>query len=160
MVIFRDVKGYDNYSLCNDGFVFNKNTGTVLKPFKTSKAAKQYYVVLYEKSKGKPFNLAKLILDHFTPEEIGKDNALHLNYKTEENHIENLKRGTRGDLLRHYNQGKKRGVVKYISGNYKYWRAIINKDQKTITVGYFKNKQEAEMAYCLAYAAEYDQLPF
>lgn len=86
--------------------------------------------------------------------------VLHLNYKTEENQVDNLKRSTRGNLFRHYNEGKKRGVVKYKSGKYEYWRAIINKDQKTITVGYFKNKEEAETAYRLAYAAEYGELPW
>ena len=41
---WKNVKGYDNYLVSNEGDVMNKNTGRILKPFHDSKGYCQLHL--------------------------------------------------------------------------------------------------------------------
>lgn len=60
---FHDIKieGFEHYSISGNGKVKNKNTDTLLKPFKIG-SSKHLYISLYSKNKVKPFCISKLLL--------------------------------------------------------------------------------------------------
>lgn len=157
---FKRVSGYKNYAISNMGYVINKNTGRILKPFKLEKG-RQFYVHLNKSNTSKPFNLARLVLTHFTKKELGKNFAIHLNRLTSDNRVNNLKSSTRGDLIRWYNQEKKRprGIYKNTLGS-KPFRVLIKYNNKAKTVGYFKHRSDAEVAYRQEYVRFYGQEPY
>ena len=159
MIISKRVKSYKNYTVNNQGEVFNVKTGHKIKPFKQS-TGRQYYVGLSKNGEYKYFNLAKLVCDHFKKKELHSDYVRHLNFTTEDNRNKNLKRCTRGDLLRHYNQGKKRGVYTWTDCKRKYYRATLKINGKCKTIGYYNKRKDAVTAYKTAFLAEYGALPY
>jgi hypothetical protein len=159
MIITKRVNGYKNYTVNNQGEVFNVKTKHKLTPYKR-KIGRQYYIQLSKNNITQNFNLAKLVCDHFKKKELHSEYVKHLNFTTEDNRNKNLKRCTRGDLRRHYNQGKKRGVYTWTDGIRQYYRATLKIDDKCKTIGYYKKRKDAVIAYKAAFLVEYGMLPF
>lgn len=107
-------------------------------------------------------SVANLVLSHFKKHEIDKNYALHINYNTLDNNSTNLKWATLGDIRRISFEKKKksRGVYKYKHAKKKQWRAVLKIDNKTITIGYYKTKTQAQIAYRMKYFETYNRMPY
>jgi hypothetical protein len=152
------IKGHENYRICEAGIVYSKRTDRFLKP--TINSAGTAYVYLNETC----YQVARLVLDHFQPSNTKvKIFAWHEDFHLENCHTKNLTRVNRSDRLRMFYEIKKRtrGVYAYTGLGKNKFRAVLrDKKKKVFTVGYFKTKIEAEVAYRNAYLKMFKRLPY
>ena len=160
----KKVRKFNNYIIYSNGRVFSKSSNRFIKPYQLGKKEYSYYYVsLYKNNKSKVFNLARLVLDHFKPEEltIEKNSPLHTDLNMYNNNVNNLSAGTRGDRKRLINtkKNKKRGVYRWLIGKNKF-RSAITIQQKCVTIGYYLTYDEAEAAYIKKYKEVYGYDPY
>ncbi len=109
-MIFKKIKGHENYHIYEDGKIFNTKTNKYLNPYKTVKGL---YVVGLNK---KIYNLGKLIYMNYYEDELLDNNVIkyidgnqdNLNYK-------NLQKSTRSENLK---------SIKYELDKTKKWKNI------------------------------------
>lgn len=156
-VIWKSIRGYKNYEVSNMGKVRNKETGGILK-IQTNQA-KTRYVTLWKNGLSKNLILGNLVLKAFGAKRLFT--TIHIDGDHSNNKLSNLKPGTRAESLVQNRRalGKLRGVYKFPIGD-KNWRAILAVDKKSITIGYFKTKAEAIIAFYNAYKNKYGAKPF
>lgn len=158
--IFRAIRGYKNYKVSNFGRIQNTKTGKFLKGWNNQ--FDRNYVSFSVDGKSSTAKMrAKIVLEHFKPKELDKDYAVHINSNLFDHTVPNLKWGTMGDVKRMFKtiRNERRGVYKFRYGN-KNWRAILKVNGKSKTIGYFKERHEAENAFVLEYIREYGYAPY
>jgi hypothetical protein len=154
--VFKDVKGFKNYAVSSKGYVINKKTGFILKPYIQGL---QLYVCM-QKNGNKAKSLSKLMILHFKNAN-SEDFAVHLDYNTFDNQASNLdKVDSRSKLLQFRKNGKKKNRCVYKNHWYALgkspnrWRGKLNIKFKSIDVGYFKTRKLAEDACAKVFKRE------
>lgn len=156
---WKVIKGY-NYKISNYGEVYSLYSKRNIKPFVTN--GKSLWIELQKKGISVRFNLSKLVVKYFNKNwTLEKQYALHVDYNRENNIETNLECTTRGDLYRYWYRfrNQTRGIYRFPNGK-KRFRAVLKVKDKTVTIGYFKQKNEALIAYYSAYIGLYDIEPF
>lgn len=147
---FKTLKQFPNYVISNKGYVINKKTGHV----PTAYLHNNYFYIALAKNNGKTTSvgLHRLVIENFK-NATKKDYAIHLDFNTGNNEETNVDkvRGRSGLYQWRKNVEKvnrcvydnhffKRGKSK------KPFKGILNIRGRSIHVGYFMTKQEAEIA--------------
>lgn len=159
------------YMVTNLGRVYSNKRRRFLVGIKLESGAIQMSLMLERGGAMRSIMLHILVSTHFKKHEVGQNSALHLNYVNEDNRAKNLKpctHGQRGARTRVHNASQKqklRGVYKLEvekHGNkYKYFRAMIKDENgKLKTIGYFKHKKTAYLAFKKAYVARWGVEPY
>lgn len=162
--LWKTVKRFDNYEVSNKGQVRNKRTGYILKPYKMHKSSNLLYVMLFKKGVYKNFPVHKLVAKHFERMTKSDTTAYHLNYVQTDNRDINLEGCTVGDATartrRLNNLRKYRGIHKFPRAKDKKWRAMLCVGKmKVKTVGYYRTRKEAYVAYIKAYQSLFNENP-
>lgn len=160
-MLWKKIKGYDNYMLSEKGDIYSIKRDTMLKPY-TNPSGVQY-VGLTQNGISTAYQLSQLVLDTFKPSTtVIKVCAWHNDLELENCTNENLERCTRSDRKRMFFEikNKKRGVYPWKIGKNKFRVAFKNKYGKYITVGYYKTRLFAEFRYIQAYKKEFGRLPY
>lgn len=86
---WKQIEGYENYSVSDTGLVMNTRTGRVLKPHISKDG---YYTVgLFKHCKGKTYKIHRLIALAFIPNPKNLYAVDHINANKLDNRIENLR---------------------------------------------------------------------
>lgn len=169
-VIWRKVKNLHyqrKYEVSNYGDVRIIESKRLLTKFKFSNGA--LYVGLNKNGHTTSIAIHRLVFKHFKIEELSKKKWVHhLDFNKENNHSPNLDQKSRGDYLRLWNteRNRQRGVYFYKQpkkngkGFYEKYRAVVKYRDKVKTLGYFKTKQEAEIAYYGGFKELYGYYPY
>lgn len=160
-MIWKKVKGYNNYILSEKGDLYNIKTDIIQKGHTNDSGVK--YVSLSKDGETQIVQLAKLVLDTFQPSQTTvKVCAWHNDLTLENCADENLERCTRGDRLRMFNEikQKQRGVYPWKIGKNKFRVALKGRDGKYKTIGYYKTEFFARFQYAKAYKKEFGRLPY
>lgn len=165
MRLSKQIRGYKNYIIYNDGSIYSVKSKKYITPHQSyKKHYAYYYIQLHKNGVSECFNLAKLVLKYFKPNELSKKMSLplHLDLNTKNNKVDNLTAGTLGDRKRIINTIKKakRGVYKWKNSKYTKWRAVLKIDEKAVTLGYFNTKKEAETLYFDKFKEVYGYAPY
>ena len=140
------IKGYENYSIYEDGRITRTYKNGKKKELKCSIGNYGYRQInLYKKGKGKTFLLHRLLALHFIPNPENKYSVDHENRKRLDNRLCNLRWYTRTE--QNNNRGgiaefpiTKGGISKHNKKNYEYrWSEDKIKQRK-----WFKTLEEAQ----------------
>lgn len=153
---------YKNYEVSSRGRIRNCKTNKILKPFKSNKHSKLLYVGLSRKSETCTFAVHKLVATHFDRMELKDETAYHINFIQNDNRDLNLMGCSKGAAIartrRHNNKRKYRGIHKFAYNKTKKWRALLCIGKmKVKTIGYYKTRNEAFIAYQKAYKSYYQE---
>ena len=88
----KEVKGFSNYLITDDGKVINKVTGRVLKPFITHNGYEK--VLLSQNGVEKKFRVHRLVAEAFIEKTEGYDQVNHKDENKRNNHVSNLEWST------------------------------------------------------------------
>ena len=141
---YRVIKGIDNYSVSNFGYVKNNKTGRILKPDISSNG---YYAVrLSNNGKLKHKVIHRLVGETFIENPENKQCIDHINNNKLDNNVSNLRWATQQENLMNTKISKKnnsnyKGVC-YVE-KYKNYRAYIHFNKKHIHIGCFNNIEDA-----------------
>jgi hypothetical protein len=145
---YRQIEGYDNYSVSNMGNVRNDKTGRIRKP--ATDRDGYLCVDLWKKCKGKTKRIHRLVAVAFLENPDNLREVDHINRIKTDNQLTNLRLCSHSNNCR--NQRKRNGTSKYFGVHWykrdKKWRARINLNGKLTHLGYFKTEEEAYSIWC------------
>lgn len=95
----KEIKGYENYLVFEDGTVLNQNTGRELKPDKTNRG--YYRITVCKDNKTKRFSLHRLIAELFIPNPLNLNTVNHKDGNKKHNHKSNLEWMSQADNQAH-----------------------------------------------------------
>ena len=102
---WKQIQGYENYEVSNEGQVRNKKTGKILKPAKNNCGYLQ--VILYKDNKRKSFLIQRLVADVWIPNPDNLPEVNHIDENKEDNRVENLEWCTRQYNMSYGTRGKR-----------------------------------------------------
>ena len=145
---YRQIEGYDNYSVSNIGNVRNNKTGRILKSFPNSDG---YLLVdLYKEGKSKTHKIHRLVATSFLENIDNLPEVDHINQIKYDNRIENLRWCSHSNNCR--NQKKRNGTSKYFGVHWckrdKKWISSIQLNKKRKVIGYFETEEDAYARWC------------
>ncbi len=165
--IWKVIKEFPNYSVSNKGRVKNNKTKHFLKQWSPVNSALLYvtfsnWPACYHRG------VHVLVAKYFKKMKKKDNSALHLNYVQFDNREPNVDGCTKGQAIvrtRKHNRlkkGKIKGIYKWAIGKNKFRAVLSLEDGKmgTQTIGYFKTKKEAILAYHAAYLEKFGVKPF
>jgi hypothetical protein len=146
---YRQIEGYDNYSVSNMGNVRNDKTGRIRKP--TTDRDGYLYVDLWKKCKGKTHKIHRLVAIAFLENPDNLEQIDHINHIKDDNRIENLRWCSCGNNNR--NKQKKEGTTSKYRGicwreRDNIWVAYISLNGNQQYLGCFKTEEEAYAVWC------------
>lgn len=83
----KRIKGYENYSISDNGIVTNENTGKTIKPCNNGRD----YLYVKLGSKSPHFYVHRLVAEHFIPNIYNYNEIDHINGIKSDNSIDNLR---------------------------------------------------------------------
>ena len=95
----KEIKGYENYLVFEDGVVLNQNTGRELKPDKTNRG--YYRITVCKDNKTKRFSLHRLVAELFIPNPNQLETVNHNDGNKKNNSINNLEWMSQDDNQEH-----------------------------------------------------------
>ena len=143
--LWNIIEGYENYAICNYGWVMNIKTGRVLKQCYRN----IYLSVNLCNGKMKTFYVHRLVAKTYADNPYNFEKVDHVDRDVTNNHFSNLRWVSSGQSV--YNRAKKGGEAqsKYkgvsFSGNK--WRAGIKFNYGTIHISTFVDEKDAARAY-------------
>lgn len=161
------IPGYSHYQISNDGLLLNTKNGTATHGHFVKGPLSSLEFSLSSNNKELNIVAHNLVAMHFKDNEVDKNYAIHLDYNKTNNIYTNLELADFGQVLSHarrlanQKRAKVRGVYPFKKCSKKPWRAVVTLGRgKTKTVGYFKTKEEAIVAYKNKYKALYGVDPY
>lgn len=86
----KEIAGFENYTISDDGVVFSKKTGTFKKATSNGRGKGYMFVDLYKDGKRKRLYVHRLVAEAFVPNPCNKPYVNHLDGDTRNNKAENL----------------------------------------------------------------------
>ena len=96
---FNKIKGYENYSVSNQGRVYNYKKRIFLKPQKNTH--RYLHVGLWKNGIGKMHTIHRLVALAFIPNVFGKRTINHIDGCKANNHVSNLEWNTHSENVKH-----------------------------------------------------------
>ena len=154
-----EIKGYENYLIYEDGLIYNQKTDKFLKGgIKTNAHGyKSIRVVLRKNKKKKDFTVARLLMEHFRPEEWDKDLTVdHINQDSLDNRLCNLRMADR-----FLQQENTREIRSTNTSGYK--NICYDKNNKVWKYEKIKNKKKIQKNFrskvlAIAFKLEYEKI--
>ena len=147
-VAMKNIEGYENYAIAEDGFVINLKTNRVLQ---RSLASVGYHVVnLSKEGKHKTFLVHKLVADAFLPTDEVRQCIDHIDNDRTNNRRENLRRCTYSENSQNRSMKMTRKEFIKHKGVYKIGKKFVAKlmhNKKIHYLGYFETEDDAGKAY-------------
>jgi hypothetical protein len=145
---YRQIEGYDNYSVSNHGNVRNDKTRRILKP--VIHPYGYLTVILYKECKQKRYLIHRLVGLAFLENPDNLTEIDHINLEKTDNKVSNLRWISRENNCR--NRKKWEGTSsKYIGVSWhKYtnkWMASIKLNKKIKYLGYFEIEEDAHKCW-------------
>lgn len=160
--IWRKVIGFkDRYKVSNYGEVYSIKSKKNLKPTRIYTGA--LYVHLFKDGNQYSTMMHNLVYKHFKKDELGNKYVHHMDFNKGNNFVKNLDKMKRGDLLRLWYEQKNRarGVYKVNNpASLNKYRAVLKINNKVVTLGYFKKKDDAVKCFIAGYYKQYNRIPF
>ncbi len=141
---FKQIEGYENYSISNLGNVKNDKTDRILKQKFSTNGYK--IVQLYKNGKASTNSIHRLIAQAYIPNPDHKQCVDHINNDRTDNRLENLRYATKQENSRNCSISKNNtSGTKGVNWNKrdKKWSARITIDGIKIHIGRFDNKEDA-----------------
>ncbi len=144
---FRVIKGFEKFSVSNIGNVCYTDTGRIMNQHTNKKGYKE--LDLYSGGKKKKFRVHRLVAEAFIPNPNQKPVVDHINTIRTDNRVENLRwasvqENNFNQKLGSRNTSGHKGITWYKPSSK--WMAHISFNNQSITIGYFKNKEDAIQA--------------
>ena len=146
----KDIIGYENYAVDEQGNVWSKNfrRSGKMKKLKPGIGGRGYLLVaLCKDGKQKSKKVHRLLAQHYLPDWSEELYVDHIDRDRLNNNLSNLRMVTYQQNT--FNKGAKGYTFKKHLKT-KPWLAQINKDGKHIHLGYFSTEEEARRAYLTA----------
>lgn len=106
MKIGKYIKGYENYQITMDGFVYSIKTKKYLQNVDDGKG--YYFVSLYKDGKRKNFRIHQLVAEYFIGNPYNLPQVNHIDGNKKNNHYVNLEYVSASENIQHaYNTGLK-----------------------------------------------------
>lgn len=135
-------KKYGNFLVSKNGDIVDFTRIQIPKKRIVKNAG--YHISIHSGTK----SVAHIVLETFGKRRIPKNAViLRKNGISTDDRLQNLSWIKIGDLIRLRNQGKKRGAVKYNYRGHNYWASMIFYKGKSHTIGFFKSKKLAYIAF-------------
>lgn len=97
--MYKEVFGFENYIINNEGNVINKDTGKIKSHNNNTKG--YLFVSLYKENKVKQLYVHRLVALYFIPNPNNFETVNHIDGNKENNHVQNLEWCTLTDNIRH-----------------------------------------------------------
>jgi hypothetical protein len=144
---YRQIEGYENYSVSNMGNVRNDTTGRILKGHPDKDGYLRLDLYKEGKSKHKIHRLVAIAFLE-NPDNLGEVD--HINQIKSDNWLENLRWCSHSNNCR--NQRKRNGTSKYFGVHWckrdKKWISSIKLNKKRKVIGYFDTEEDAYLKWC------------
>jgi len=147
--IVRDIEGFSNYTISNDGKIYSK----IKKIYRKCHYNPQGYLQLRLKQNGKNENICvhRLVAEHFLPNPENKRCIDHIDKDKKNNNMWNLRWCTNGENMS--NRGKQQNNTSGFKGvtfnkERNKWQAQIQVEKVYKSLGRFDTKEKAYEAYC------------
>ena len=145
----KDIIGYENYAIDEDGNVYSKNyrrTGKTKKLKLFGNGHGYLCVGLYKDRKRKTKKVHRLLAEAYLSDFCNELDVDHIDRDRQNNNLSNLRMVT--EQQNKWNSGAKGYTFKkHLT---KPWQAQIMKDGKKIHLGYFAIEEDARQAYLTA----------
>jgi hypothetical protein len=140
---YKIIKNFENYLVSNFGNIKNNKTNRLLKQHNHTKGYKQIEI------SGKKKFIHRLVAEAFIPNPENKPCVDHINNIRDDNRIENLRwasinENNQNKSMSKYNTSGFKGV--FFDKTKNKWRAEIGFNGKSIKIGRFDTKEEANNA--------------
>lgn len=103
----REITGYENYAVTEEGQVYNKKFKRWLTPKPTKGGYLQ--VILYNNGESKPFYVHRLVAQAYLPNPDNLPEVNHIDEKKHNNHVSNLEWVTSKENANHGTRNKRMG---------------------------------------------------
>jgi hypothetical protein len=148
---WRQIEGYENYSVSNLGNILNDKTGKILKGIMLYRGGGYLKVGLYDNNTcGKQILIHRLVATAFLPNPENLPQVDHIDRNSQNNKLENLRwitcsNNSRNTKNRNEKTSSYRGVSWDKSRNK--WSSNITINRKHIFLGRFETEEEAYEAW-------------
>ena len=146
---WRSISRYLNHQVSNIGRVRNANSGRIMKLSTNSKGYKN--IQLSHKGERTNFKIHRLVALEFIPNPMNKPSVDHIDNTAKHNNtVGNLRWATTQEQLRNKSsRPNTSSQYKGVSWNKRRskWEAYIGIDGRKISLGRFKNEEEAGLVY-------------
>jgi hypothetical protein len=95
----KEIKGYENYLVFNDGTVLNSNTDRELKPDRTNRG--YYRITVCKNNKVKRYSIHRLVAELFIHNPLSLETVNHIDGDKSNNSVSNLEWLTQQDNQAH-----------------------------------------------------------
>ena len=137
MTQWKQIEGFENYSVSNTGLIRNENTGKILLPYTTNKG----YLRLNLTDNGvqKKHLVHRLVAQAFIPNPNGFEVVDHINGIKNDNRVENLQwLTTRSNTQKYWNgmsEERRTKIKNFLVGNGNRYRKSVSKPVICIETG-------------------------
>ena len=137
-VMLRDIPGFKNYQIGENGEVYNKKTGMEMKQRVSTNGYKRINIRNKNQVK-KNLSVHRLLGLMFIPNPLNKEYIDHIDRNKLNNNLENLRwvsnseNQTNCKMLKNNTSGEKGVTKRTREMKYNYWEASIRKNGKTMT---------------------------
>lgn len=151
---WRTVKEFPRYAVSSFGRVKNQRTGRILKQASLIKKNKTYYRVTFSADAiPQHYSVHRLVAEAFLPNPANKPQVDHINRKTTDNRVQNLRWATQSENqanigITSRNTSGYPGV--YYHGPSKKWMAYIRAEGRMQYLGTYDDVEEAYHVRCAA----------
>ena len=144
---FREIEGYENYSVINLGTVKNNKTNKILKNSVNFNG--YYHVTLYKPNNRQQFKIHRLVSEAFIENPLNKRCIDHKDNNKSNNNSNNLRwctdiENSQNRCIRSDNNSSVKGVI--FNKKSQKWEAYITIDCVRVNLGFYINFEDAKQA--------------
>ena len=141
---YKTINGFLNYSVCNDGEIFNNRTGYRKNPTSNHSGKGYLYVDLYERNKRSRKYVHRLVAEAFVPNPENKPYVNHIDGNSHNNSAENLEWCTPLENVEHASKIIRTMKQYFLANEHRKRRIRMYDKNSGIEIATFRSIREAE----------------